>query len=812
MANANTNLLSISTANRQTNLNATSRTQNSVSSRTNTTKPSATSTRKSKGNFSSELDKANAQANQAQQSDEAQVAAESAESTPVDELAQSSSHGKKSDTQDAPKQKEQNLPNEENVSAATKTTAENLVTEIISSDIVPKTKIESPVDIPQDIPKSLDAEIIGETIPPQVTIQPAFHPFKNLPAESKVNVSDINLNELPAQNLDSNVENENLNVAENLPAQAISADMAFYFVSSNESLLTPKDIPAEVDTTNLMSIMPQTRDNKAQSMLDFLSGKTWQSVQSEEDVPQTQNLNLQNLFPQSEQSSAVQPVQIQPQYQPRVIDIQSVVQPTLQAQTVLPNQETVQMQMPTDLQPVTTNQASVQVQNDLQPVMMNQPTLQPQPQIDLQPVVMSQPTLQPQPQNDFQPVVMNQPTLQPQLQTDLQPVMMNQPTLQPQLQTDLQPVIMNQPTLQSQPQTDLQPVMMNQPTLQPQPQTDLQPVMMNQPTLQPQPQTDLQPVMMNQPTLQAQPQTDLQPVMMNQPTLQAQPQNDLQPVVMNQPTVQAQPQFQQQQFGSEIQPQVNSLQSQIDSKTVNRQFVEDMFGVNVQVEDTRPATEPLMPLQNFSRQFNQNQQSAQNFQQNFAPMTAQVETQVAEQVPQGAENFAGNIAALNNTQSQPTVQVQSPEVMQAPREDFNIPTQIVEQARMIRTNTNTEMVINLKPEHLGELTLRVSVGTNGAVTASFYSDNAQVRAIIENSIVHLRQELNEQGIKVDNVEVYAGLNEDSLLNGQGQQAWQQNQQQRNQHAPVDYEVAEEEIETLNTVTDNLSADGVDYKV
>ena len=87
MANANTNLLSISTANRQTNLNATSRTQNSVSSRTNTTKPSATSTRKSKGNFSSELDKANAQANQTQQSDEAQVAAESAESTPVDELA-----------------------------------------------------------------------------------------------------------------------------------------------------------------------------------------------------------------------------------------------------------------------------------------------------------------------------------------------------------------------------------------------------------------------------------------------------------------------------------------------------------------------------------------------------------------------------------------------------------------------------------------------------------------------------------------------------------------------------------------------------
>ncbi|MBQ9486704.1 MAG: flagellar hook-length control protein FliK [Selenomonadaceae bacterium] len=568
-----------------------------------------------------------------------------------------------------------------------------------------------------------------------------------------------------------------------------------------------------------MSIMPQARDTKAQSMLDFLSGKTWQSADTEKDVPQ--NLNLQNLFAQSDQASTVQPVQIQPQYQPRVLDIQAAVQPTLQAQAVTSNQATLQMQIPTDLQPVTTaNQASIQpqLQADLQPLTKNQAPVQMQIPTDVQPVLTTnQATLQVQPQNNFQPVMSNQAPVQMQMPTDVQPVATNQATLQVQPQTDFQPVMTNQAPVQMQMPTDVQPVLTtNQATLQVQPQNNFQPVMPNQAPVQVQPQNNFQPVITaNQPTLQVQPQNNFQPVMSNQP-LQVQPQENIQPLVTNQPTLQsqAQPQFQQQQFGAEIQPQINSLQPQLDSKTVNRQVVEDMLGVNLQVDDTRPATEPLMPLQNFSRQFNQNQQSAQNFQQNFAPMTAQVETKVAEQMPQGVENFAGNIAALNTTQSQPTAQVQAPEVMQAPREDFNVPTQIVEQARMIRTNTNTEMVIQLKPEHLGELTLRVSVSTNGAVTASFYSDNAQVRAIIENSIVHLRQELNEQGIKVDNVEVYAGLSEEGLLNGQGQQAWQQNQQQRNNRGAVDYDAAAEEevVEAINPNADTLSADGVDYKV
>ena len=197
--------------------------------------------------------------------------------------------------------------------------------------------------------------------------------------------------------------------------------------------------------------------------------------------------------------------------------------------------------------------------------------------------------------------------------------------------------------------------------------------------------------------------------------------------------------------------------------------------------------------------------------ENRNPAQANMTQHASETVPH--QHQGANFQQVMNT-----AQTQAPEPTQAPmapRQDFNIPGQIVEQARLIRNTENTEMVIRLRPEHLGDLTLKVSVSENGAVTASFHSDNAQVRAIIENSLVQLRQELSNQGIKVDNVEVYAGLSGDSLLNGQGQQAWQQGQQGNNSSRSrnFDLESYEEEGVEFSQAAEGLTAEeGVDYRV
>lgn len=156
----------------------------------------------------------------------------------------------------------------------------------------------------------------------------------------------------------------------------------------------------------------------------------------------------------------------------------------------------------------------------------------------------------------------------------------------------------------------------------------------------------------------------------------------------------------------------------------------------------------------------------------------------------------------------------------APKDDFNITQQIIDQAKLIKRAENTEMVIKLNPEHLGELTLKVAVTSNGSVSASFHSDNVQVRTIIENSLVQLRSDLNQQGLKVDHVEVYAGLADGQLPQGEGQGAWQHQQgQQHNSNGKVllngqEYAAEAEEIVDAAGVEDSRAnkKDSVDYRI
>ena len=255
-----------------------------------------------------------------------------------------------------------------------------------------------------------------------------------------------------------------------------------------------------------------------------------------------------------------------------------------------------------------------------------------------------------------------------------------------------------------------------------------------------------------------------------------------------------------------------------------------LSGVSITVEDVVPMTEPAMEMHDNLQQnlYRQNQQAF--------PETKVVTTAEGEMVSQLVEEAVGDKSPLQS-KSAPAGNPESAVMFQQSlndsltgskmtnetnqtqnlQEDFNVPRQIVEQARLLRRGEDTQMVIKLHPDHLGELTLKVSVSANGAVNASFHSDNAQVRAIIENTLVQLKQELNNQGLKVDNVDVYAGLTDGQLPQGEGQQAWQQNQGHSSNGSMQNLG----NVEDYGEETENIAAgvqssteavDGVDYRV
>ncbi|MDR3563802.1 MAG: flagellar hook-length control protein FliK [Negativicutes bacterium] len=146
---------------------------------------------------------------------------------------------------------------------------------------------------------------------------------------------------------------------------------------------------------------------------------------------------------------------------------------------------------------------------------------------------------------------------------------------------------------------------------------------------------------------------------------------------------------------------------------------------------------------------------------------------------------------------------------QATRPDpYNIAGQIVEQAKLISRPQNTEMIIKLKPEHLGELTMRIVVA-NGAVSATFHSSNPEVRGALESSLVQLRQELASQGLKVHDVGVYTSLNQFSSNDQRGN-----SQQQVIKVSPKlrDDQSFVEAADAIAATDANTASSGVDYRI
>lgn len=166
------------------------------------------------------------------------------------------------------------------------------------------------------------------------------------------------------------------------------------------------------------------------------------------------------------------------------------------------------------------------------------------------------------------------------------------------------------------------------------------------------------------------------------------------------------------------------------------------------------------------------------------------------------QNVSGKTSALSSNPNQP-----SPHVVHDP---YDITSQIVQQAHLLKNDQNSEMIIQLKPEHLGELTLKVAV-ENGTVSTTFHSSNAEVRNILESSIPQLKQEMSNQGIKVDYVGVSAQLGQ-SLSDGSRenlQQQWVMRNQNKRQPASEEFIQA---VEVAGSPQSVATASGVDYRI
>lgn len=94
-----------------------------------------------------------------------------------------------------------------------------------------------------------------------------------------------------------------------------------------------------------------------------------------------------------------------------------------------------------------------------------------------------------------------------------------------------------------------------------------------------------------------------------------------------------------------------------------------------------------------------------------------------------------------------------------------IMTQVVEKAKVMLDGHKSEMVMELRPESLGKLALKV-VTENGIVMAKFVAENQQVKEVLESNMQLLKDTLEKQGLSIQGFSVSVGQDSDRGYNMQ----------------------------------------------
>ncbi|WP_054694435.1 flagellar hook-length control protein FliK [Syntrophomonas palmitatica] len=90
--------------------------------------------------------------------------------------------------------------------------------------------------------------------------------------------------------------------------------------------------------------------------------------------------------------------------------------------------------------------------------------------------------------------------------------------------------------------------------------------------------------------------------------------------------------------------------------------------------------------------------------------------------------------------------------------------QVVQKAELMVKSQTSEMKIQLHPEFLGKMTIKVLM-EDGVLTARFITDNHQVKQMLESNLPNLKQTLENHGIRVEKTEVNVQLNNGGTYDG-----------------------------------------------
>jgi len=163
-----------------------------------------------------------------------------------------------------------------------------------------------------------------------------------------------------------------------------------------------------------------------------------------------------------------------------------------------------------------------------------------------------------------------------------------------------------------------------------------------------------------------------------------------------------------------------------------------------------------------SKDFQKNPNNGNSFKQIFEP-TAVMNTS-ANVVSQATTNPTISFETVYEESTTSYVSINTEDIME----------QIVTQTRTQVSENLTSMELELHPASLGKMYLQVTE-ENGSITAKIITQNHDVKAAMENQMAILKETWNQQGMKVNAVEISVGTREfEEQLDAQSNPAFENN--------------------------------------
>lgn len=133
------------------------------------------------------------------------------------------------------------------------------------------------------------------------------------------------------------------------------------------------------------------------------------------------------------------------------------------------------------------------------------------------------------------------------------------------------------------------------------------------------------------------------------------------------------------------------------------------------------------------------------------------------------------VQQLANSASQIQLNNQKAEEIQikVPVQAREIISQVVEKAKVVLTGDKSEMIMDLKPDSLGKISLKV-VTEQGIVMAKFVAESQQVKQVLESNMQLLKDSLEKQGLDVQGFSV--SVRQESRNSNNGYSGQKENRQ------------------------------------